>query len=62
MWSRRELEEYKAAFFGRVFEPGPDFVDSLVPANEVAAEFGIGRRSLGRRIVGVETKPETARA
>jgi len=35
---------------GKEWEPGPDFVESLVPSGQVAKEFGFGRRTLGRRI------------
>lgn len=49
-WVRSELESYKGRLLGKPFEPGPDFIEQLVPSAQVTKEFGFGRRTLGRRI------------
>lgn len=57
-WRRSELEHYKrklmaAAVGGAVSEHSPaDQIETFVPAEQVAREFGFGRRTLGRRIAG----------
>ncbi|MDI9846564.1 hypothetical protein QM467_00670 [Rhodoblastus sp. 17X3] len=56
-WRRSELELYKrrlmaAALGGTVPEIVPDQIETFVPAEQVAREFGFGRRTLGRRIAG----------
>ncbi len=46
-WRRSVLEKYKADCFGGVSKfDGPDV---LVPARTVADEFGVTRRTIGRR-------------
>jgi hypothetical protein len=50
-WSRSEVERYKAALLGKAFEPGPDFVEALVPSGQITKEFGVGRRTVGRWIL-----------
>lgn len=55
-WRRSELEHYKrkimAAAVGGDAElhPSQEQIETFVPAEQVAREFGIGRRTLGRRI------------
>ena len=49
-FARSEIERHKAGLLGRVWEPGASFIDTFVPAAEVARELGFGRRTLGRRI------------
>lgn len=49
---RSELEAYKRALARLPPKaPNSDVVDVLVPAAPAAAEFGVGRRTIGRRIV-----------
>jgi hypothetical protein len=56
-WRRSELERYKrklmaAAVGGAIAEldSAHDQIETFVPAEQVAREFGFGRRTLGRRI------------
>ncbi len=55
-WRRSELEHYKrklmaAAVGGDAdLQPSHDQIETFVPAEQVAREFGFGRRTLGRRI------------
>ncbi|WP_294532614.1 hypothetical protein [uncultured Rhodoblastus sp.] len=54
-WRRSELELYKRqliAAVGGVADPQSlsDQIETFVPAEQVAREFGFGRRTLGRRI------------
>jgi hypothetical protein len=52
---RSELEEYKRALAGLPPKAlDPDFIDVLVPAVSMAGEFGVGRRTIGRRIAEAE--------
>jgi hypothetical protein len=52
---RSKVEEYKRALAGLPPKaPDPDLVDVLVPAVALAAEFGVGRRTIGRRIAEAE--------
>src|SRR4051794_28238547 len=51
-WPRAGLEAYKCAMIGLQAPSRSDAdIAILVPAKIVAQEFGIGRRTLGRRIV-----------
>jgi hypothetical protein len=66
-WRRSELEHYKrklmaAALGGAVAElhSAPDQIETFVPAEQVAREFGFGRRTLGRRIAGRNPMVEAA--
>jgi hypothetical protein len=54
-WHRAGLEAYKCAMIGLPPPPRsePD-IAALVPAKVVAQEFGIGRRTLGRRLASVQ--------
>ena len=48
---RQALENYKRALLGlSPLADGPHAKVEIVPAAEAAAEFGVGRRTLGRRI------------
>jgi hypothetical protein len=48
---RSELEAYKRALAGLPPKaPDLEVVDVLVPAAPAAAEFGVGRRTIGRRV------------
>jgi hypothetical protein len=64
-WRRSELETYKRkllAFASGATAPSEPFADQIetfVPAEQVAREFGFGRRTLGRRIAG-SSKVESA--
>lgn len=54
-WRRSELENYKrrlvaAATGAEPQEPNSDQIEIFVPSDQVAREFGFGRRTLGRRI------------
>ncbi len=58
-WRRTELEQYKrnlmASAVGGAFaahDSNHDQIETFVPAEQVAREFGFGRRTLGRRIAG----------
>jgi hypothetical protein len=52
---RSQLEAHKRTLAGLPPKaPDPDLVDVLVPAVETAAEFGIGRRTIGRRVAEAE--------
>ncbi|MGO8739257.1 hypothetical protein [Rhodoblastus sp.] len=56
-WRRTELELYKhklmaAALGATIPETISDRIETFVPADQVAREFGFGRRTLGRRIAG----------
>ena len=61
-WLRSELEAYKRALVRAARGlPAPDddaapAVEEFVPSDRVAAEFGINRRTLGRRIAGRDVK------
>jgi hypothetical protein len=47
----RDIENHKRALAGLPQLPdNPDAPIKLRPASEVAADFGVGRRTLGRRI------------
>jgi hypothetical protein len=48
-WSRSELEIYKQKLIG-VERPATTEIEELVPAKTVAQEFGVGRRTLARRL------------
>ncbi len=50
---RSHLEAYKKALAGLPFEADPQ-PDVLVPAAKVATEFGVCRRTLGRRVAESE--------
>jgi hypothetical protein len=47
---RSQLERHKRKLAGLPLDNGPKTPDVLVPAAQAAAEFGFGRRTLGRRI------------
>lgn len=55
-WRRSELENYKRkllAFASGAPSPSDfpaDQIETFVPSDQVAREFGFGRRTLGRRI------------
>jgi hypothetical protein len=58
-WRRSELETYKRKLLAFAsggsmtpVEPSPDQIEIFVPSDQVAREFGFGRRTLGRRIAG----------
>lgn len=62
-WLRSELEAYKRALVRAARGlPAPDdappspSIEELVPSDQVAREFGINRRTLGRRIAGRDVK------
>ena len=62
-WLRSELEAYKRALVRAARGlPAPDddspplSIEEFVPSDRVAAEFGINRRTLGRRIAGRDVK------
>jgi len=64
-WRRSELEQYKrnlmaAAVGGVVTNLPVDQIETFVPAEQVAREFGFGRRTLGRRIAGRTSIAEAA--
>jgi hypothetical protein len=67
-WSRAELEQYKRALLcarsgadtAPIDAPAEGAVVELVPASQVAKEFGFGRRTLGRRIAEAEAHARTA--
>jgi hypothetical protein len=45
------VEAYKRALAGLPpLALDPDFIDVLIPAVSIAAEFGVGRRTIGRRV------------
>jgi hypothetical protein len=49
------VEVYKRALAGLPAKAlDPDFIDVLVPAVSMAGEFGVGRRTIGRRIAEAE--------
>jgi hypothetical protein len=60
-WLRSELEVYKRALV-RAARGLPDAaapshsIEEFVPSDQVAKEFGINRRTLGRRIAGRDVK------
>jgi hypothetical protein len=56
---RSQLEAHKRELAGLPFDENPP-LDVLVPASEAAADFGIGRRTIGRRVV--ERQADAARA
>ena len=55
-WRRSELEHYKHKLMAAAVGGAPehrtdhDQIEIFVPAEQVAREFGFGRRTLGRRI------------
>ncbi len=61
-WRRSELEKYKRdlirAAGGNVdeYHPDPRAPEEFVHADQVAREFGFGRRTLGRRVAGFDTE------
>jgi hypothetical protein len=60
---RSQLEQYKAemlAFALGVNPPEPKIVDpdNFVPLKQVCAELGVGRRTIGRRIVEARVQAE----
>jgi hypothetical protein len=58
-WDRFEIENYKRVLIGlEPVERDPMNPILLASAKQVAAEFGFGRRTLGRRVCGHE-KPMT---
>jgi hypothetical protein len=54
---RSHLEAHKKALAGLPFDDNPQ-PDVLVPASQAAAEFGVCRRTIGRRVF--ERQSETA--
>jgi hypothetical protein len=58
-WLRSGLEAYKCAMIGLPPPPRSDTdIAVLVTAKVVAQEFGVGRRTLGRRIVAAVAAAE----
>ncbi len=61
-WRRSALEAYKRALIraagGNVAEPetNPAEPEIFVHADQVAKEFGFGRRTLGRRVAGFDSE------
>jgi hypothetical protein len=57
-WRRSELESFKRRLMASALgEAAPetaaqDQIEIFVPSDQVAREFGFGRRTLGRRIAG----------
>jgi hypothetical protein len=52
---RSHVEAYKRALAGLPPKAlDPDLVDVLLPAAALAAEFGVGRRTIGRRVAEAE--------
>jgi len=58
---RSQLEAYKRALAGLPApEIDPSKPDVLIPAKDAAAEFGFGRRTLGRRVLASERSASDA--
>ncbi len=66
-WRRSEIERYKRQLIANATGVAPqepkeadDSPEVFVPSDQVAREFGFGRRTLGRRIAGKKTSEEAA--